>query len=82
VIQYVQANSGVDCIMQCVVQDKSCRSANFRKMPSGGEKENCELLKTIDSDEPTGSLKNDENFDYYVLLQPDRVSTVRRHFCI
>ncbi|CAB4013612.1 Transposon Ty3-I Gag-Pol, partial [Paramuricea clavata] len=53
-----------------MLQDKSCRSANFRKT-CGGE-ENCELLKTVDSEEPTGSLKQDDNFDYYILLQPDR----------
>jgi hypothetical protein len=62
--------------MQCMLQDKSCRSVNFRKTCRG--QENCELLKTVDSEEPTGSLKQDDNFDYYILLfQPDRVSTVR-----
>ena len=74
--QYVDAKSGLDCIMQCVVQDTSCRSVNFRKTPTRGGKENCELLKTIDSEEPTGSLKRDESVEYYILLQPDRVSTV------
>ena len=61
--------------MQCMLQDESCRSANFKKT-CGGE-ENCELLKTVDSEEPAESLKKDDNFDYYILLQPERVSTVR-----
>ncbi len=75
VIKYVHAESGVDCIIQCMLQDKSCRSANFRKTVTCGGNENCELLKAVDSEEP-GSLKQDENFDYYILLEPDRVSTV------
>jgi hypothetical protein len=60
-----------------MLQDKSCRSANFRKTPTCGGQENCELLKTVDSEEPQGSLKKDKTFDYYKLLQPQRVSTVR-----
>jgi hypothetical protein len=58
-----------------MLQDESCRSANFRKTCGG--QGNCELLKTVDSEEPAESLKKNENFDYYILLQPDRVSTVR-----
>ena len=60
--------------MQCMLQEK-CRSANFRK--SCGGEENCELLKAVHSEEPAESLKKDENFDYYILLQPERVSTVK-----
>jgi hypothetical protein len=33
------------------------------------------LLRTVDFEEPE-SLKEDENFDYYILLEPDRVSTI------
>ncbi|CAB3993730.1 Hypothetical predicted protein [Paramuricea clavata] len=55
-----------------IKRDKSCRSANFRKTSTFGEQENCELLKTVDSEEPPGSLKSDGNFDYYKLLQPER----------
>ena len=61
--------------MQCMLQDKSCRSANFRKTCGG--QENCELLKTVHSEEPAGNLKKNDTFDYYILLQPERVSTVR-----
>ena len=75
VIKYVHAKSGVDCILQCMLQDKSCRSANFRKTATCAGNENCELLKTVDSEKP-GGLKEDENFDYYILLQPHRVSKV------
>ena len=60
--------------MQCMLQEK-CRSANFRK--SCGGEENCELLKAVHSEEPAESLKKDDNFDYYILLQPERVSTVK-----
>jgi hypothetical protein len=57
-----------------MLQEK-CRSANFRK--SCGGEENCELLKAVHSEEPAESLKKDEHFDYYILLQPERVSTVK-----
>ena len=63
--------------MQCMLQDKSCRSANFRKTSGGTE--NCELLKTVYSEEQPVSLKKDENFDYYILLQPDRVSILSEY---
>ncbi|CAB4001303.1 Hypothetical predicted protein, partial [Paramuricea clavata] len=69
-IKCVHAESGVDCILQCLLQDESCRSTNFRK--TFGEQENCELLKTVDSEEPAENLQDDENFDYYILLQPER----------
>jgi hypothetical protein len=41
-----------------------------------GGQENRELLETVDSEESADSLKNNENFDHYILLQPERVSTV------
>ena len=75
VINYVHATSGVDCIMQCLLKNESCRSANFRKTDNCEGFENCELLKAVDSDEPE-NLKKDDNFDYYILLQPHRVSVV------
>ncbi|CAB4008412.1 Hypothetical predicted protein [Paramuricea clavata] len=53
-----------------MIQEKLCRSANFRKTCEG--QENCELLQSVDSEEPAGSLRNDENFDHYILLQPER----------
>ena len=76
VINYVHATSGVDCIMQCLLKNESCRSANFRKTDNCEGYENCELLKAVDSDEPE-NLKKDDNFDYYILLQPHRVSMVK-----
>ncbi|CAB3995547.1 macrophage mannose receptor 1, partial [Paramuricea clavata] len=69
-IKYVHAESGWDCILQCMLQDESCRSINFGKTRAG--QENCELLKTVDLEEPAGSLKKNESFDYYKLLQPER----------
>ena len=82
-IKHVHAESGPDCMLQCMLQEILCRSANFRKT-CGGKARNCELLETLDSEEPAESLKNDENFDHYILLQPERVSTVRifhKGFC-
>ena len=66
--------SGVDCIIECLLQDDSCRSANFRKNETFGEQNNCELLNTVNSEEPDESLKKDKNFDYYILVKPERVS--------
>ena len=77
VIKSVHAKSGVDCIVLCLQEDPSCRSANFKKTETCGEIRNCELLKTVDSEEPAGSLKEDADFDYYILVNPDRVSTLK-----
>ena len=79
VIKSVHAKSGVDCIMQCVLQDKSCRSTNFRKTATSGGEENCELLKTVDLEEDAGSLKRNENFDHYIILSPRRVSILSEY---
>ena len=72
-IKHVHAESGPDCMLQCMLQEILCRSANFRKT-CGGKSRNCELLETLDSEEPAETLKDDENFDHYILLQPERVS--------
>ena len=74
-IKHAHAESGPDCMLHCMLQEKSCRSANFWKTCGG--QENRELLETVDSEESAESLKNNENFDHYILLQPERVSTVR-----
>jgi hypothetical protein len=63
-----------------VLQDILCRSANFRNTITSGGQGNCELLKTVDLEEPAENLKKDENFDYYKLLQPERVRTVRKNW--
>lgn len=74
VIKYVHTNTGLQCIFLCVQLDKSCRSINFRKI-SNGEK-NCELLRDVHSEKPD-LLLNDDQFDYYLLLDPNRVSVNR-----
>ena len=74
-IKIVHAQSGVDCILQCLLQDKSCRSANFRKISVENDTGNCELLNGVDS-EHAELFHEDEHFDYYVLLQPNRVSII------
>ena len=83
-IKYVHAESGMDCIIQCVeFPDKSCRSANFNKTATSGGEKNCELLKTVHSEEDAGSLKRNENFDHYIILSPERVSTILSEYvCI
>ena len=48
---------------------------NFKK--DTNDEENCELHKTVDSEEPANSLKKDENFDFYRLLELKRVSYSR-----
>ena len=63
----------MDCIIQCFLQ-YTCRSANFRKNETCEEQENCELLATVYSEEPHRSLKKDENYDYYILINPEWVS--------
>ena len=72
VIKTINTPSGVDCVYFCVRDEETCRSVNFKK--DTNDEENCELLKTVDSEEPVNSLKKDENFDYYILLEPKRVS--------
>lgn len=81
VIKIVHAQSGLDCILQCVLQDKSCRSANFRKRSVINETENCQLLYRIDSENPK-FLQKDERFDYLILLQPNRVSNISLYIVI
>lgn len=74
--KYVQAQSWMDCITKCILHENiSSRSVNFRKTGCG-ENKNCELLKTIDPEEPPGSLKKNESFDHYILLKTDIVSTL------
>ena len=54
-------------------QDKCCRSVNFRKNLLSGE--NCELLHEV-ATEKSDHLIEDPDFDYYVLLQPNRVGVL------
>jgi hypothetical protein len=65
-------------ITACVLEDESCRSVNFRKTSTYEGKENCEFLHAVDSENPE-LLYKDENFDYYILLQPKRVSIITRY---
>ena len=72
VIQYVQANTGMECILECVLKNELCRSINFRKNTNYDN--NCEFLKDVDSEVPKDLLLKNESFDYYILLEPKRVS--------
>ena len=71
VIKFVDASSAVECVLRCVNEDETCRSINFRKNSNCGR--NCEFLNDIASEKPD-LLVQDEKFDYYVLLNPRRVS--------
>ena len=73
VIKVVHTQSGVDCILQCTLQDKLCRSVNFRKKSVNNGSGNCELLHHVYSEYPE-LLYKDKNFDHYKLLLPKRVS--------
>ena len=67
VVKSIHARSGQECIFQCVLQDESCRSVNFGKTSTC--EENCEFLSAVASENPEQLHKN-EQFDYYILLQP------------
>ena len=71
VVKSIHARSGQECIFQCVLQDESCRSVNFGKTSTC--EENCEFLSAVASENPEQLHKN-EQFDYYILLQPTRSS--------
>ena len=80
VIKSVNAQSGLDCILQCMIQAESCRSVNFRKTISCRGAENCDLLEIVHSDELAGRLVKNESYDYLILLRPERVSLVKPGF--
>ena len=72
VIKYVQVPNWMDCIVTCLLHENiSCTSVNFRKTGCG-EKENCELLKAMDTEQ---SLQTNKNFNHYKLLNKKEVST-------
>ena len=68
----ISAKSAVDCILQCMLQDDSCRSVNFRKISI--HEENCVFLVDINSEMKPELLEKDDDYDYLVLLEPSRVS--------
>ena len=71
-IKYVQVQNWMDCIVTCLLHENiSCTSVNFRKTDCG-EKENCELLKAMDTRQ---SLQTNKNFNHYKLLNKKEVST-------
>ena len=67
---------GLECAMKCADQSRFCRSVNFKKY-SNFEK-NCEFLEDVSSEKPQLLLKN-ESYNYYILTNPVRVSTVIIH---
>ena len=72
---YTYARTGVDCVMECVVYGKSCRSVNYNKASDFDK--NCEFLQDVSWEKPDLLLKN-ESYDHYILLNcPNtrRVST-------
>ncbi len=72
-VKSIRVQSGAECIFQCMLQDESCRSVNFRKTSTCEQKDNCEFLTAVASENPELLHKNGQ-FDHYILLQPIRVS--------
>ena len=64
----LNAVSAVDCISHCL-NNNCCRAVNYKKK---GPNENCELLHIMASDDRE-FVKKDDNYDYFVLLEPNRV---------
>ena len=54
---------------------KTCRSVNF--LVTSNSEKNCEFLEDISSEKPD-LLLNDVRYDYYILLNPNRVSIKNR----
>jgi hypothetical protein len=76
VIKYIHAHTGVECVLLCLNEDSSCRSTNFGKTSNSDK--NCELLRDVHSEKPD-LLLNDDQFDHYQLLDPNRVSMNHMH---
>ena len=51
-------------------EDQSCRSVNFNKDET---EKNCEFLKDVSTEKPK-LLLDDGDYDYYILITPNRVS--------
>ncbi len=67
-----QASSPMECILHCL-NEPCCRSVNYRKITCDNSEGNCELLHVHVTENPQ-YLVEDGGSDYYILLQPDRVS--------
>ena len=60
--------------MLCMTEEKSCRSVNFKKISNCDK--NCELLEDVGAERPK-LLLEDKQFDYYLLLDANRVGDGR-----
>ena len=76
-IDATHARTGLDCIIRCLFENKSCRSVNFHKEK---DESNCEFLRNVSSEEPADFLLPDDSYDYYILLTPNRVSIYKKRF--
>ena len=70
--KYVNVQSGVDSVFQCCIRVNHVDRATLCEFHVT---ENCELLKDTDAEFPE-LLHKDENFDYLVLLQANRISHI------
>ena len=75
-INATHARTGLECIIQCLFENKSCRSVNFHKEKN---ESNCEFLRNVSSEEPADLLFPDDRYDYFILLTPNRVSASERY---
>ena len=75
VINFTRASTGLECIIRCAIEDKSCRSINFRNQIE--DEKNCEFLQNVSSEERADLLLPDEQYDYYILFRHSMVSIQR-----
>ena len=64
------ASSPAECILHCV-NKSCCRSVNFRKRNCDDSYGNCELIHVQGTENPQNLVK-DEEFDHYILIQPQK----------
>ncbi|XP_028414918.1 uncharacterized protein LOC114538005 [Dendronephthya gigantea] len=66
-IEIIHAESGPECAMKCAAKN-GCRSVNFKKQRSCEEIQNCQLLTEVYSEKSPEQLTEDEEYDYYILV--------------
>ena len=74
----LHASHDVDCVVRCL-DDTCCRSVNYLKTLDFGtdedeNKDNCELLHDAVVSGKNDSLLRNDDYDYFILKNPERVS--------
>ena len=77
VLKKIRAWHDIDCVVRCV-DDTCCRSVNFLRtldLDEEENKENCEMLHdAVVSWNNYNLIQADDNYDYFILHKPARVS--------